>query len=72
MKGFQRAVGCLLAVGFLGQMPTPVIAAETPAVNAVCFFADGKRWQHSSGLAGQPKGACDHSEDDAGGFGCLL
>ena len=32
MKGFQRAVGCLLAVGFLGQMPTPVIAAETPAV----------------------------------------
>ena len=32
MKGFQRAVGCLLAVGFLGQMPTPVIAAETPTV----------------------------------------
>ena len=32
MKGFQQAVGCLLAVGFLGQMPTPVIAAETPAV----------------------------------------
>lgn len=32
MKGFQRAVGYLLAVGFLGQMPTPVIAAETPAV----------------------------------------
>ncbi len=32
MKGFQRAAGCLLAVGFLGQMPTPVIAAETPAV----------------------------------------
>lgn len=32
MKGFQRAVGCLLAVGFLGQMPTPAVAAETPAV----------------------------------------
>lgn len=32
MKGFQRAVGCLLAVGFLGQMPTPANAAETPAV----------------------------------------
>lgn len=32
MKGFQQAVGCLLAVGFLGQMPTPVIAAETPTV----------------------------------------
>lgn len=32
MKGFQRVVGCLLAVGFLGMMPTPVIAAETPAV----------------------------------------
>lgn len=32
MKGFQRAVGCLLTVGFLGQMPTPVIAAETPTV----------------------------------------
>ena len=32
MKGFQRVVGCLLAVGFLGMMPTPAIAAETPAV----------------------------------------
>lgn len=32
MKGFQRVVGCLLAVGFLMQMPTPAIAAETPAV----------------------------------------
>ena len=32
MKGFQRAVGCLLAVGFLGMMPTPANAAETPAV----------------------------------------
>lgn len=32
MKGFQRAVGCLLAVGFLGMMPTPAIAAETSAV----------------------------------------
>lgn len=32
MKGFQRAVGCLLAVGFFGLMPTPAIAAETPAV----------------------------------------
>ena len=32
MKGFQRAVGCLLAVGFLGMMPTPVIASETPTV----------------------------------------
>lgn len=32
MKGFQRVVGCLLAVGFLGMMPTPAIAAETSAV----------------------------------------
>lgn len=32
MKGFQRAVGCLLAVGFLGMMPTPANAAETPTV----------------------------------------
>lgn len=32
MKGFQRAVGCLLTVGFLGLMPTPAIAADTPAV----------------------------------------
>ena len=31
MKGFQRVVGCLLAVGFLGMMPTPAIAAETAA-----------------------------------------
>ncbi len=32
MKGFQRAVGCLLTVGFFGLMPTPAVAAETPAV----------------------------------------
>lgn len=32
MKGFQRAVGCLLTVGFFGLMPTPAIAADTPAV----------------------------------------
>ena len=32
MKGFQRVVGCLLAVGFLGMMPTPANAADTPAV----------------------------------------
>ena len=73
MKGFQRAVGCLLAVGFLGQMPTPVIAAETPTVIEMPYASsltakDGD----SSGLAGQPKGACDHSEDDTGGFGRLL
>ena len=39
MKGFQRAVGCLLAVGFLGQMPTPVIAAETPTVIEMPYAA---------------------------------
>ncbi len=32
MKGFQRVVGCLLAVGFLMQIPTPAVAADTPAV----------------------------------------
>ena len=40
MKGFQRAVGCLLAVGFLGQMPTPVIAAETPTVIEMPYSED--------------------------------
>ena len=39
MKGFQRAVGCLLAVGFLGQMPTPVIAAETSTVIEMPYAA---------------------------------
>lgn len=39
MKGFQRAAGCLLAVGFLGQMPTPVIAAETPTVIEMPYAA---------------------------------
>lgn len=74
MKGFQRVVGCLLAVGFLGMMPTPAIAAETSAVIEMPYASSltAKRRQYSSGLAGQPKGARDHSENDTGGFRCLL